>query len=50
MVTGEIVQIKQNSSPSEEEINEVLQRVIVATKKLYETKKPDWEDRPLVIT
>ena len=50
MVTGDIVLVKQNSSPTEAEINEVLDRVIVAVNKLYETKKPDWETRPLVIT
>lgn len=50
MVTGDIVLVKQNSSPSEEEINEVLDRVIAAVSKLYDTKKPEWETRPLVIT
>lgn len=50
MVTGDIVLVKKNSSPSEEEINEVLDRVIAAVSRLYDTKKPEWETRPLVIT
>ena len=50
MVTGEIVLIKQNDNPSDEEINEVLDRVIIAVKKLYDEKKPEWETRPLIIT
>lgn len=50
MVTGEIVLIKKNESPSDEEINEVMERVIKAVNDLYETKKPEWEKRPLKIT
>jgi hypothetical protein len=50
MVTGDIVRVKQNSNPSEAEIFEVMERVITSVKKCYDTKKPDWEDRPLVIT
>ena len=50
MVTGEIILIKKIENPTDEEINEVLDRVIIGVKKLYEMKKPDWEERPLVIT
>ena len=50
MVTGEIVLVKKIEFPTDEEINGVLDRVILATTKLYETKKPEWEKRPLVIT
>lgn len=50
MVTGEFVLVKQNDSPSDKEINEILEKVIESVKKLYDTKKPDWEKRPLIIT
>lgn len=50
MVTGEFVLVKQNDSPSDKEINEILEKVIASVKKLYDTKKPDWEKRPLIIT
>lgn len=50
MVTGDIVLVKKNDSPSDEEVNEVLDKVIIAVTKLYETKKPEWEKRPLKIT
>lgn len=50
MVTGEIVLVKKIDFPTDEEVNEVLDRVILATSKLYESKKPEWEKRPLVIT
>ena len=50
MATGEIVLVKKNESPSDEEINEVMERVIKAVNDLYETKKPEWEKRPLKIT
>ena len=50
MVTGEFVLVKQNNSPTDDEVNEVLERVIISVKKLYEKEKPDWELRPLVIT
>ena len=50
MATGEIVLVKKIEHPTDDEVNEVLNRVILATTKLYETKKPEWEKRPLVIT
>jgi hypothetical protein len=50
MVTGEIVLVKKNESPSDVEINEVMERVIKAVNDLYEKKKPEWEKRPLKIT
>ena len=49
LVIGPPVLVKQNSKPSLEEINKVLQEVIIATEKLYAEKKPSWEKRPLVI-
>jgi len=49
MVTGEIVEVTQKDNPTDEEIDEVLTRVIASIEKVYETKKPAWETRPLVI-
>ena len=40
MVTGEFVLVKQNNSPTDDEVNEVLERVIISVKKLYEKEKP----------
>lgn len=49
MVSGDIVEVKQSDNPTEEEINEVLGRVIASVEKLYRDRKPEWETRPLVI-
>ena len=49
MVFGDIIEVKQNANPTEEEINDTLQRVIANVEKLYKEKKPEWEERPLVI-
>jgi hypothetical protein len=49
MVTGDVIEVKQNDNPSEEEVNIVLNKVIAGVKKLYDEKKPEWETRPLVI-
>lgn len=49
-VTGEIVQVKQNDDPSDAEIEEVLEKVIKSLQEAYDTKKPDWETRPLIVT
>lgn len=48
-VSGDIVEVTQIADPTEEQIQEVMDRVIAAVKKLYEEKKPEWENRPLVI-
>lgn len=49
LVTGGVVSIEQKSSPTEEEVLEVLGRVVVAVETLYKESRPDWEHRPLVI-
>lgn len=49
MVTGEIVEVKQNDTPTDEEIQETMERVIKSLQTMYDTKKPEWETRPLVI-
>jgi 2-acylglycerol O-acyltransferase 2 len=49
MVTGDIIEVKKNPNPSDEEVNEVLQKLIAGVKKVYEEKKPEWENRPLEI-
>ena len=50
MVSGEIIDVTQNSSPSAEEIDAVHEKVTQAVIRLYNSsKKPDWETRPLVI-
>lgn len=49
MATGNIIPVKQNDNPSDEEVNRVMEEVIAGVKMLYNTKKPEWEQRPLVI-
>ena len=50
MATGNIIPVQQNDNPSEEDVNKVMEEVIAGVKMLYNTKKPEWEQRPLVIT
>lgn len=49
MVSGEIVQVTKNPSPSVEEVEEVMRRVESSLMTLYNSKKPVWEKRPLII-
>jgi diacylglycerol O-acyltransferase 2, plant len=49
MVTGDVIEIKQCDNPSDELVQEVMNKVIESVKKVYAEKKPDWEQRPLVI-
>jgi 2-acylglycerol O-acyltransferase 2 len=49
MVTGEIIEVQKKENPTDEEVQQVLDKLIAGVKKLYEEKKPDWETRPLVI-
>eukprot|EP01038_Epipyxis_sp_PR26KG_P004283 gene4283-6070_t len=50
MAAGDIVEVKQNDNPSDDYIQEILNQVEKSVVELYETKKPSWENRPLVIT
>lgn len=50
MVTGRVVEVVQKEFPSDEEVNAVMEQVIASVQELYETKRPEWEDRPLVIS
>jgi 2-acylglycerol O-acyltransferase 2 len=50
IVSGDIVHVVQKDFPSEEEINEVLNKVIASLEKLYNERKPEWETRPLIIS
>lgn len=49
MITGKVIEIKQKDFPSDEEVQCVMDKVVEAVAELYDTKKPDWEKRPLVI-
>lgn len=49
MVIGEIVEVKQNDNPTDEEIQEVMDRVKKSVEIAY-AKRPEWEKRPLVIS
>jgi diacylglycerol O-acyltransferase 2, plant len=49
LVFGEIIEVKQNDHPTDAEAHELMNRVIAVVEKLYKEKRPDWEDRPLVI-
>jgi len=49
MVAGNVVRVKQNDNPSDEEIQAVLNQVMNEFERLYadESKRPIWETRPL---
>jgi 2-acylglycerol O-acyltransferase 2 len=49
MISGEIVEVKQNDNPTDEEIADVLNRVSQSVQNVYDNKKPAWEKRKLVI-
>ena len=51
MVSCDVVKVEQCDSPTEEQVKDVQNRVIASLQKMYDTsgKKPDWEQRPLVI-
>lgn len=49
IVAADIVEVKQNRNPTAEDIDDVMNRLTQSLQKMYETKKPSWEDRPLVI-
>ena len=49
MAFGEIVEVKQNDNPTDEEIQEVIDRLKKSMEAAYE-KRPEWEKRPLVIS
>ena len=49
MAAGDIIEVIQKENPSDEEVSLIHSRVVEAVKKLYDTKKPAWETRPLVI-
>ena len=49
ITTAEIVTVKQNDNPTEEEIDDVMNRVIASLQKMYDAKKPELETRPLVV-
>lgn len=48
MQSGNIVCVKQCDNPSDDQIDEVLNKLTESVQQLYSCK-PDWEDRPLVI-
>ena len=49
-VSGDIVEVKQCDNPTDEQIDETMARLVKSVQTLYDSKKPDWETRPLVIT
>jgi 2-acylglycerol O-acyltransferase 2 len=50
LATGEIVPVQQCDDPTEAQIDDVMNRLIKSIEKVYVEKKPDWEQRPLIIT
>lgn len=46
---GEVVEVKQNDNPTDEEIQEVMDRVKKSLEGVY-ARRPEWEKRPLVIS
>lgn len=49
MVMGNMVQVTQNDQPTDEEAQDVLNRVEAELVRMYNEKKPEWETRPLVV-
>lgn len=49
MITGDIIKVKKISNPTDADIEEVLNRLVISINNLYQNKRPDWETRPLVI-
>jgi hypothetical protein len=49
MATGNIIEVVQNDNPSDAEVQRVLDQVVAGVTMTYNTKKPEWETRPLVI-
>jgi 2-acylglycerol O-acyltransferase 2 len=49
VVYGEPIEVIQKNDPSNEEVAELLQKVVDAVEKIYKEQRPEWEDRPLVI-
>jgi hypothetical protein len=49
MAIGETIPVTRKEFPTQEDIEKLHNEVIDAVSKLYESKKPDWETRPLVI-
>ena len=50
MVAGNVVEVKKNSNPTDEEIQVTLDKVIAEFERLYASqKRPAWETRPLKI-
>lgn len=49
IVSAEIVEVTQCDNPTDEQIQEVQDRVVASVREAYEKKKPDWESRPLII-
>lgn len=49
MARGKVIEVEQCDNPTDEQVQQVLDQLIAAIEQLYIDKKPDWEDRPLVI-
>jgi diacylglycerol O-acyltransferase 2, plant len=49
LVRGKVIEVEQCDNPTDEQVQKVLDQLIEAVEQLYKDKKPDWEDRPLVI-
>jgi hypothetical protein len=49
MQTGAVVYVEKEDAPSEATVKEVMAKVEASVVELYNTKRPVWETRPLVI-
>ena len=49
MAVGPAIPVTRVSSPSPADVQTLLDQVVRAVTELYETKKPQWEHRPLVV-
>jgi len=48
MVSGRVIKVKQHDSPSDAEVQAVLNEVVAEFERLYASdQRPAWETRPL---
>ena len=49
MVFGDVIEVEKNDHPTQQYVEETLQKVIDAVNHLYDQHRPTWENRPLIV-
>jgi diacylglycerol O-acyltransferase 2, plant len=49
LASGEVIPVTQNSNPTDEDVQKVMDDVVAALQLLYDKHKPEWEQRPLMV-